>query len=98
MKVFNIELICSKKLELNEALESKSKELKLDYKLVASKEEDTFTYGIKISLFGENGESENVIIPDVVSSKTNMVELINRLSTNLVTPVSCFDVISDYIS
>lgn len=93
-----MELICSKKLELNKELESKIKELNLEYYLVACESEDSCTYGIQINMTKDNGESEIVVINDVLTSKTSMIELIKLLYSNSVTPISAYDVIYDCIA
>ncbi len=98
MKVFDMELVYAKKLEIDEVSKGNNKELNLEYYLLASETNATVTYGIQISLLKENGESETVIIPDVLASKPNMMELINRLYSNSVTPVSVYDVIYDCIA
>lgn len=98
MKVFDMELVCAKKLEIDEVSKGKNNELNLEYYLLASETDTTVTYGIQISLLKENGETETVIIPDVLASKPNMMELINRLYLNSVTPVSVYDVIYDCIA
>ncbi|HEY5586262.1 MAG TPA: DUF6514 family protein [Ruminiclostridium sp.] len=93
-----MELICSKKLELNVELDCKTKELYLEYYLIACESENFCTYGIQISMAKDNGESETAVIHDILSSKENMIELIKLLYSNSVTPVSAYDVICDCIS
>ncbi len=93
-----MELVCSKKLELDETLECKNKELNLDYYLLAREDDCSCTYGIKINMTKDTGEIEAVEINDVLSSKANMIELIKLLHSNSVTPVSAHDVIYDCIS
>lgn len=93
-----MELVYSKKLELNEASECIYKELNLDYYLVACESEGTCTYGIQINMTKDDGEFETALINDVLSSKARMIELIHLLYHNSVTPVSAFDVIYDYIA
>jgi len=93
-----MELVCSKRLELNETLGCKNKELNLEYYLLACEDENSCTYGIQINLTKDTGETETTVIHDVLSSRTNMIELIKLFHSNSVTPVSARDVIYDYIS
>ena len=53
-----MEFVCSKKLELNEELECKSKKLYLEYYLVACETENSSTYGIQINMIKDDGESD----------------------------------------
>jgi hypothetical protein len=46
----------------------------------------------------DSGESETAVINDVLPSKASMMELINLMYKNSVTPVSAHDVIYDCIS
>lgn len=93
-----MELICSKKLELNRELDCSNNELNLEYYLLATEFENSQTYGIQISMSKDNGENETAIIKDVLASKTRMIELIKLLHSNSVTPVSAYDVIYDCIA
>ena len=93
-----MELVCSKKLEVNEAIECENKELNLEYYLVALEAENSCTYGIQINMTKETGESETAVIHDVLSSRTSMIELIKLLHSNSVTPISAYDVIYDCIA
>lgn len=93
-----MELVCSKKLEMDEELECKNKELNLDYYLVVNESDDSCTYGIQINMTKESGESESAIIKDVLPSRDNMIELIKLLYSNSVTPITAHDVIYDIIA
>lgn len=93
-----MELVCSKKLELNETLECKNIELSLEYYLLASEDEDFCTYGVQVNMTKDTGETETAVIRDVLTSKTNMIELIKLLHANSVTPVSVCDIIYDCIA
>jgi hypothetical protein len=93
-----MELVYTKKLELNETLECKNKELNLEYYLLSSEDESSRTYGIQINIINAIGETDTAIINDVLSSRTNMIELIKLFHSNSVTPVSARDVIYDCIS
>ena len=93
----NMELVCSKKLEISESVEYPCKELNLDYYLVSCETDDSSTYGIQINMTKESAESETTVINDVLPSKTRMIELINLMYKNSVTPVSAKDVIYDCI-
>jgi hypothetical protein len=93
-----MELVCTKKLELEETLEDKNKVLSLEYYLVASGNDDACTYGIQINMTKDTGETETAVIHDVLSSRTNMIELIRLFHSNSVTPVSARDVIYDCIA
>jgi len=93
-----MELVCSKKLQLNETLECRNKELNLEYYLVVSECENLCSYGIQINMTKDTGETETAVIRDVLSSRTNMIELIKLFYSNSVTPVSAHDVIYDYLS
>lgn len=93
-----MELICSKKLELNEMLESNNKELNLEYYLLVCEADNSCTYGIQINMTKDTGETESAVIKDVLASKTNMVELIKLLHSNSVTPVTAHDVVYDCIA
>ena len=93
-----MELVYTKKLELNEASDCKYKELNLDYYLVACESEGSRTYGIQINMTKDDGELETALINDVLSSRTGMIELIRLLYNNSVTPVSALDVIYDCIA
>jgi len=93
-----MELVCSKKLELNETLECKNKELNLEYYLLVREDDNSCTYGMQINMTKDTGETETAIINDVLSSRTNMIELIKLFHSNSVTPVSAYDVIYDCIS
>jgi len=93
-----MELIYSKKLEFNDALECKNKELNLEYYLVASEAEDSYTYGIQVNMTKDTGESETAAIKNVSPSKDSVIELIKLLYSNSVTPVSVHDVIYDCIA
>lgn len=93
-----MELICSKKLEINEAVQYDCKELNLEYYLVSCETDNSYTYGVQINLTKDSGESETAIIKDVLPSKDRMMELINLMHKNSVTPVSAKDVIYDSIA
>ncbi len=93
-----MELVCSKKLELNETIECKNKELNLDYYLVVCEIDNSCTYGIKIDMTKDSGEFETTLINDVLPSRSDTIELIKLLNSNSVTPVSAYDVIYDYIA
>lgn len=92
-----MELVCSKKLEINDAVEYQYKELNLEYYLVACEVDNSCTYGIQINMTKDSGESESAIINDVSTSKTGMLDLINLMYKNSVTPVTAIDVIYDSI-
>jgi hypothetical protein len=55
-------------------------------------------FGIKAQLYHENRLIDESTIEDVTSSKDELMELIETLSRNTVTPVTLKDVIEDYIS
>ncbi len=93
-----MELICSKKLEIDESVQYKSKELNLDYYLVCCETDNSCTYGIQINMTKDSGESETAIINDVLPSKDQTMELISLMHKNSVTPVSARDVIYDCIA
>lgn len=93
-----MELVCTKKIEITELSNGSNEELNLEYYLVEGEANNSVTYGIQINLFKENGDAEKVIVPDVLSTKPSTMELINLLYSNSVTPVSAYDVISDYIA
>ncbi|QNU65425.1 hypothetical protein EHE19_010810 [Ruminiclostridium herbifermentans] len=93
-----MELVCSKKLELDDTLECKSREITLEYFLLSSMCEGSCTYGIQINMTKDTGESETAIIQDVLVSRDDMIELIKLFHSNSVTPVSALDVIYDYIA
>lgn len=93
-----MELVCSKKLELDDTLECKSREINLEYYLLACMYEDSCTYGMQISMTKDTGELETAVIRDVLASRDNMIELIKLFHSNSVTPVSAIDVIYDCIA
>ena len=93
-----MELVCSKKLEINEAVQYDCKELNLDYYLVSCETDNSYTYGIQINLTKDSGESETAVINDVLPSKAHTMEIINLMYKNSVTPVSAKDVIYDCIA
>ncbi len=93
-----MELVCSKKLELDDMLECKSREISLEYYLLACSCEDSCTYGMQINMTKDTGELETAVIRDVLTSRDNMIELIKLFHSNSVTPVSALDVIYDYIA
>ncbi len=93
-----MELVCSKKLEINESVEYQCKEINLEYYLVACETDSSCTYGIQINSTTDMGEAESEVVEDVSPSKAKMVELINLMYQNSVTPVSIKDVIYDCIS
>jgi hypothetical protein len=93
MDIINAELICEGKIDYCD------RDYKLEYYLISAKQNKMpiTTYGVKINLVKENDYTEHITIPDVMVSKESMIELINLLYNNLVTPVSAQDVIYDYI-
>ncbi len=93
-----MELICSKKIELNETVECKNKELNLEYYLLICEAENSCTYGIQINMTKDTGETESAVINDVLASKTNMIKLIKLFHSNSVTPVTARDVVYDCLS
>lgn len=93
-----MELIYSKKLEINEAVQYDCKELNLDYYLVCCENDNSYTYGVQVKLTKDSGESETAVINDVLPSKDRVMELINLMYKNSVTPVSAKDVIYDTIA
>ncbi len=93
-----MELVCSKKLEINESVEYQCKELNLEYYLLSCETDNSCTYGIQINMTKDSGESETAVINDVLPSKASMMELINLMYKNSVTPVSAHDVIYDCIA
>lgn len=93
-----MELVCTRKLELNETLECKSRELNLEYYLLKSICEDCCTYGMQINMTKDTGEFETIVINDVLTSRDSMIDLIKLLHSNSVTPVSALDVIYDLIA
>jgi hypothetical protein len=93
-----MELVCTKKVDLDDVLECKNNELNLEYYLLSCENENSSTYGIQIIMTKNNGESEIAVINDVLSSRTSMIELIKLFYSNSVTPVSAYEVIYDYIA
>lgn len=93
-----MELVCSKKLELDETLGCKSREINLEYYLLACTDTEPYTYGMQINMTKDNGEVETAIIPDILTSRDDMIELIKLFHSNSVTPVSARDVIYDCIA
>jgi len=93
-----MELIYSKKLELNDALECRNKELDLEYYLLACEADNSCTYGIQVNMTKDTGESETAAIHDVLPSRDSVIQLIKLLYSNSVTPVSAYDVIYDCIA
>lgn len=93
MEILNTELICEGKIDYCE------RDYRLEYYLISAKKNKMaiITYGVKINLDKGNNDTEFITIPDVMVSKENMIDLINLLYNNLVTPVSVHDVIYDYI-
>jgi hypothetical protein len=93
-----MELVCAKKLEVDDTVKCKNKELHLEYYLLSGEDRDSCTYGVQINMMKDSGETETVIIKDVLSSRTSMIELIKRFYSNSVTPISAHDIIYDYIA
>ncbi len=93
-----MELVYSKKLEINESVKYQCKEINLEYYLVACETDSTCSYGIQINSTTDKGEAESTVVEDVFSSRARMIELINIMYQNSVTPVSIKDVIYDCIS
>ncbi|PYG87024.1 hypothetical protein LY28_02404 [Ruminiclostridium sufflavum DSM 19573] len=92
-----MELVCSKKLELDETLECKSREINLEYYLLACTVDDYCRYGMQINMTRNSGESETAIIRDVFTSREEMINLIKLFHSNSVTPVSALDIVYDFI-
>jgi hypothetical protein len=96
MKAYETRLIYTREVVVSEG---KSKILNLKYYLIASELTDsTTTYGIQIIMEKDNGRTEKAFIPDVISSKTGIKNLIYLLYSNSVTPISMYDVIYDCIA
>lgn len=93
-----MELVCSKKLDINEMVEYHSNQINLEYYLICCETDNSRTYGIQINMIKESGESESAIINDVSPSKDGMMRLINLMYKNSVTPISAKDVIYDCIA
>ncbi len=93
-----MELVCSKKLELDETLECKSREIYLEYYLLTCINKDYCSYGMQINMTKDTGEVETAVINDVLISRDSMIDLIKLFHSNTVTPVSAFDVIYDCIA
>lgn len=93
-----MELICSKKLEINESVVYDCKEINLEYYLVSCESDSSCTYGIQISMTNDSGASETAVIKDVLPTKSGMIDLIDLMYKNSVTPVSARDIIYDCIA
>jgi hypothetical protein len=93
-----MELVCAKKLEVNDSLRCKNEQLHLEYYLLSGEDRDFCTYGVQINMVRDSGETETVVIKDVLSSRTSMIDLIKRFYSNSVTPISAHDIIYDYIA
>ncbi|OPX43150.1 hypothetical protein CLHUN_28980 [Ruminiclostridium hungatei] len=93
-----MELICSKKLEINESVVYDCKEINLEYYLVSCESDNSCTYGIQISMTKDSGTSETAVIKDVLPTKSGMIDLIDLMYKNSVTPVSARDIIYDCIA
>jgi hypothetical protein len=93
-----MELVCSKKLELDETLECKSREINLEYYLLTCTNKEYCSYGMQINMTKDTGEVETAVINDVLISRDSMIDLIKLFHSNMVTPVSAFDVIYDCIA
>lgn len=93
-----MELICSKKLTINEAMDYQCGELNLDYYLIACELNNSHSYGIHIKMTDKRGVCESAVINDVFTTKASVLEIINIMHKNSVTPTSAHEVIYDCIA